>query len=84
MNVHMRMTLSPALFSAAADDRTGYVRRVAFVGYCALLAVNVSVHTLWADEADLWVMVRETNLHDFVRDFASAGHPPLWSSDLTL
>lgn len=72
------MNLSLDLFSPATGGRTQSVRRVAFVCYCALLAVNVSVHTLWADEADLWVMARETNLHDFVRYFANAGHPPLW------
>lgn len=66
------------LLSAEISDRTWKVRRVAFVCYCALLAVNVSVHSLWADEADLWVMVRETNVHDFLRYFADAGHPPLW------
>ena len=72
------MKLSLDLFGAANGDRTRYARRLAFVCYCGLLAVNVCVHTLWADEADLWVMARETNLHDFVRYFAAAGHPPLW------
>jgi hypothetical protein len=70
--------LSIDLFSPAEADRPRHVRRVAFVCYCALLAVNVSVHTLWADEADLWVMARETSLHDFLRYFSAAGHPPLW------
>src|SRR5262245_21462296 len=72
------MMLPLDLFSVTDREQTRSVRLIAFACYCALLAVNVSVHTLWADEADLWVMARETNLHDFLRYFAYAGHPPLW------
>lgn len=54
----------------------------AFLAYALLVAWSVSQHTLWADEADVWVMARETNWHDGIRFFSYTGHPPLWFSYL--
>jgi len=83
-----RMTSAPPrnrrklpLFSEEAPSaRLLRVYGAAYIAYALLLAVSVFMHCMWADEADPWVMARETNFHDFLRYFSYVGHPPLWFS----
>lgn len=56
----------------------------AFVAYTLLIALNMSVHVVWSDEADPWVMARSGTLHDWLHYASYTGHPPFWLSLLTI
>lgn len=72
-----------SVFAAEQEGKAAfYLCCAVLLGYWTLVAFGAWHHTLWGDEADPWVMARETDWHDFLRYFSYTGHPPLWFSVL--
>ncbi len=50
-----------------------------FLVYCAATIAGAAHHEPWWDEAQAWLIARDTPLPDlFTHEFRYEGHPPLW------
>lgn len=46
--------------------------------YIGLVLLGLINHEQWRDEAQAWLIVRDTNFIEFLRVLRTEGHPPLW------
>ena len=52
---------------------------VVFISYCLLVAVTIGKHEPWADEAQSWLLARDSSFSDLVfNKLRYNGHPMLW------
>lgn len=49
-----------------------------FFAYAALTLIGAIHHELWYDEAQAWVIVRDSDLAGIMNTLRYEGHPPLW------
>lgn len=49
-----------------------------FIIYIMLMALGLINHEAWRDEAQAWLIVRDTSFTEFLSILRTEGHPPLW------
>ena len=49
-----------------------------FLVYVIVTFLTVLYHEVWADEAQAWVLVRDTNFVNLIKLVRIEGHPLLW------
>ncbi len=78
MNTHtLRKTKEP-LLATNPDAQQPYLQYGIFIFYILLVCYGVYTHEPWRDEAQAWLLVRDTNLHQLMGILPTEGHPPLW------
>lgn len=76
----------PAEHEAEAGGRawSSYAPIAALVAYAATIAVVIARHEPWFDEAQAWLIARDSNLLDLLPRLAYEGQPGLWHLILML
>lgn len=55
-----------------------YLVSVVFILYALAVLYGVIKHEPWRDEAQAWLLVRDTSFSGLLKMLPSEGHPPLW------
>jgi len=55
-----------------------YLCRGAFILYAIGILYGITQHEPWRDEAQAWLIVRDTSFSGLLKMLPSEGHPPLW------
>ncbi len=65
--------------------RENWLLCLVFLVYAILIIIVVSRHEPWADEAQAWLLARDSSLFDLLfKNLHYEGHPPLWHLILML
>ncbi|MGN6566544.1 MAG: hypothetical protein ACTHJ0_01260, partial [Flavipsychrobacter sp.] len=55
-----------------------YLFSVVFILYALAVLYGVVKHEPWRDEAQAWLLARDTSFSELLKMLPSEGHPPLW------
>jgi hypothetical protein len=65
-----------AIFNSIKNN---WLTHLVFLIYIILLSVTILHHEPWADEAQAWLLARDSSPFDLLfKDLRYEGHPPLW------
>lgn len=68
-----------ALFCWRALPGFGWIEAAVLAGYCALVAAIIPFHEPWGDEAQAWMIARDSSVWQLIRyRLHYEGAPPLW------
>jgi hypothetical protein len=68
-----------ALGNIANGIKDNWLIHLAFLMYIVLISVTIFKHEPWADEAQAWLLARDSSPFDLLfKNLRYEGHPPLW------
>ena len=71
-----RILNKEAIFNSIKNN---WLTHIVFLVYIILISVTILHHEPWADEAQAWLLARDSSPFDLLfKDLRYEGHPPLW------
>lgn len=61
-----------------SGKRPVYIKAAVLLIYGAITLIGALNHEMWLDEAQAWVIARDTDIADLFGVLKAEGHPPLW------
>lgn len=72
------MSLASRQISSPISITATTAHRAAFFLYIFIAVFSVLNHECWADEAQAWLVARDTSITQMLSRLPTEGHPPLW------